>query len=200
MLNTLTTTAQNITSIIPEIILLLVMISIFIFCIYMARKTRKLKKVQKMQEKQLKEQGLLTQASLVHVNGLPIPENMPCLIHTYADRIEFHAGTTDITLNRSKITDMSVKTDVEIQKQSVSSAGGAIAGAMMFGVLGAAIGGRAKTKDVRTSSSYLIIAYKDSNDSLKYIGFEATNAVGNAYKMVREFHELNVNSGVKLEL
>ena len=79
-------------------------------------------------------------AYLAHVNGLPIPENTYCNIATFPDRMEFKAGTTNITLMREKITDMVIKTDTEIQKQIVSSTGGAIAGAVLFGPLGAIIG------------------------------------------------------------
>ena len=55
--------------------------------------------------------------------------------------------------------------------------------------MGAIIGGRAKTKKVKTVIKYLIITYL-SNDEVKYIGFEAEGLVGvgalqilNNYKM-----------------
>lgn len=68
--------------------------------------------------------------SVKHVNGLPIAENLNCEINSYDDRLEFKSGTTNIKLPRNKITDMCIKTDVEIQKQAVSSIGGAIAGGL----------------------------------------------------------------------
>ncbi|MEH2944892.1 hypothetical protein VSQ32_19130 [Lachnospiraceae bacterium KK002] len=52
-------------------------------------------------------------------------------------------------LEKSKITDMCIKTDKEIQQQYVSSVGGAVGGAVLFGPLGAITGGRAKKKTVK---------------------------------------------------
>lgn len=70
-----------------------------------------------------------------------------------------------------KLTDISVKTDTEIQKQYVSSVGGAIAGGMVFGPLGAIVGGRAKQKKTAESTYYLIFTY-NSNNQICYASFE----------------------------
>ena len=80
-------------------------------------------------------------------------------------------------MNRSKITDISVKTDVEIQKQYVSSAGGAIAGGMVFGPLGAIVGGRVKEKKTREFTYYLIFTYR-SDAEISYISFEIWSSMG----------------------
>lgn len=45
-----------------------------------------------------------------------------------------------------KLIDVSVMTNREIQKQYVSSVGGAVAGAMLFGSVGAILGGSAVSK------------------------------------------------------
>ena len=95
---------------------------------------------------------------------------------------------------------MCIKTDTEIQNQAVSSVGGAIAGGVMFGTLGAIIGGRAKTKKVKTITQYLIITYIGELGELKYIGFDIKNNSQSASKLVKEFHELNTNSGVHIDL
>ena len=81
----------------------------------------------------------------------------------------------------------------------VSNPGGAIAGAIMFGTLGAIIGGREKSKTKKKISSYLIITYINNQEELTYIGFDATNnfSVG---KIVKEFQELNTNPGIHINL
>ena len=112
-------------------------------------------------------EGITIYTAFHHVNGLPIPENVLCEVFSYPDRIDFKSGTTEIKLPKEKITDISIKTDTEIQQQLVSSAGGAIAGAMLFGSLGAIIGGRVKTKKVKTTTNYLIITY-NLNSALNY--------------------------------
>lgn len=144
-------------------------------------------------------EGITIYTAFHHVNGLPIPENVLCEVFSYPDRIDFKSGTTEIKLPKEKITDISIKTDTEIQQQLVSSAGGAIAGAMLFGSLGAIIGGRVKTKKVKTTTNYLIITYKSENE-LKYIGFDIQNNPPSADKLVKEFQKSNSASGVKIEL
>ena len=53
-------------------------------------------------------------------------------------------------LLKEKITDVTMTNDIEIQKNNVSSIGGAVSGAILFGALGAIIGGRAKNKKVKS--------------------------------------------------
>ena len=140
--------------------------------------------------------GITVYTAFHHVNGLPLAENLLCEVFSYPDRIEFKAGTTNIKLAREKITDMCLKFDTEIQNQAVSSIGGAIAGGVMFGTLGAIIGGRAKNKKVKTTTQY----YTGEQGELKYIGFDIKNNPPSAAKLVKEFRELNTNSGVQIEL
>ena len=52
--------------------------------------------------------------------------------------------------------------------------GGAIGGAVLFGPLGAMIGGRAKERQTITVEKYLVFTYED-NEELKYIAFYVNN-------------------------
>lgn len=144
-------------------------------------------------------EGLTIYSAFHHVDGLPIAENMLCEVFSFPDRIEFKSGTTQIKLSKEKITDMSVKTDTDIQNQVVSSIGGAVAGAMVFGTLGAIIGGRTRTKKVKTISNYLIITYNSDGD-LKYLGFDIKNNPQSAFKLVDEFRKNSITLGMQLEL
>lgn len=157
--------------------------------------TQNKKKIEKS-----KPNGLTMRMAVKHINGLPIAENLICEINSYSDRLEFKSGTTNIKLPRNKITDMCIKTDVEIQKQMVSSAGGAVAGGLVFGPLGAIIGGRVKRKDIRTATQYLIITYTDNNGKMAYIGFEVISGLTAAGKLIKEFKQLNTTSGIQINL
>ena len=181
----------------PEWLPPLIIIPVMVLIVLMIRKSRKRLKANK---EAIRQSGILSCSAFHHVDGLPIPENTLCEVKSFTDRVEFKAGTTSIKLARKKITDMSIKTDTEIQSQAVSSIGGAIAGSVMFGTLGAIIGGRAKNKKVKTTTKYLIITYTGEQGELKYIGFDIKNNSLSASKLVKEFHELNTNSGVQVEL
>lgn len=109
--------------------------------------------------KKRKDLGITLEKNLIHFDGLPIAENTICKILSYADKYEFVANGLSFNLQKDRITDICIKTDVEIQKQAVSSIGGAVAGAVLLGPLGAIIGGRAKDRKVKTTTKYLIITY-----------------------------------------
>lgn len=87
---------------------------------------------------------------------------------------------------------MCIKTDTEIQQQYISSVGGAVGGAVLFGPLGAMIGGRAKKKTIKNEvHRYLIITYQ--SPEIKYIGFEIgfNMAFANAY--INEFKNKHIS-------
>lgn len=184
----------------PLFVLILVLIAFIVFCIKMVGKTSKAKKAQKERVNQLKESGMLLQDTFAHVSGLSVAENVFCTIRSFADRYQFIANGVEMNLQRSKITDVSIKTDTEIQTQYVSSVGGAVGGAVLFGPLGAIIGGRAKQKKTKTVSQYLIITYWSNENELKYVCFDVTGRVYSAAKFVDEFVKSRPAEARKIEL
>lgn len=197
------TTASTSVLLTPNDIAALICMPLIVLFVVLLVKSRKKKKKQKEAFQEEKRRlGRLTSIAGYHVTGLPLPENTICTITNYEDRMELKAGTTEIRLQRTKITDVCMKTEEEIQKQVVSSIGGAVAGGLLFGPLGAAIGGRAKTKKLKTTHQYFIISYIGDNKELKYICFEIvdSNNTKDVYKVIEEFKERNVNSDVHIEL
>lgn len=112
--------------------------------------------------------------SVPHLNGLPIAENTLCQIYYTDNKIVIDGSGNTFNLSMDKVNAIEMKTNVEIQKQYVSSVAGGVAGAMVFGPLGALIGGRVKEKKVKDIQRYLIITYT-SNDEIKYLGFDITH-------------------------
>lgn len=96
-------------------------------------------------------------------------------------------------LEKNKITDMCIKTDREIEQQYVSSVGGAVGGAVLFGAVGAIIGGRAKKKTVKNEiHNYFIITYQSPD--IKYIGFEPIGyATASANLYIDEFKKNHIS-------
>lgn len=125
-------------------------------------------------------------AVMKHVNGLPIAEDIDCTVSLTEDKIIFSSGAMNFELEKSKITDMCIKTDREILEQYTSSAGGAIAGAALFGPVGAIIGGRVKKKTIKNEiHRYLIITFK--SEEIKYICLEIGLRTAAANTMVNDF-------------
>lgn len=118
-----------------------------------------------------------------HMAGLPMPESAPCYLYLCTDRVVIDRDNTSYDLPISKITDAVVKTETEIRSNYVSSIGGAVAGGMLFGPLGAIVGGRTKKKEDRTIHSYLIFSYDKSGD-MDYISFDITHDPQKAKKIV----------------
>ncbi|MBG9756152.1 MULTISPECIES: hypothetical protein [Lysinibacillus] len=108
-----------------------------------------------------------------HTAGLPIAEGAETFVYRCTDKVIFERGQDTIELDINKVTDILIKTDVEIQKSWVSNAGRAIAGDNIFGSLGAIIGGLEKEKTSTVIEKYLIFAY-EMNGGQKYISFEVT--------------------------
>ena len=180
----------------PVIIVLLIFI---LFCLFMVYYTSHLKAKTKKELSKLKDDR---HASLImalnHFNGLPVAENTITQIFSCPNEYEFLANNTSFKLDKSKVQDISITNDVEIQKSYTSSVGGAIGGAVLFGPLGAMIGGRAKEKTSRTINNYLIFTYLDNNE-IKYIAFHCSS-ISNANKFIKEFKQNNQNKSTIVNL
>lgn len=109
-----------------------------------------------------------------HMAGLPINEGADTFLYRCNDKVIFERNETTYELELVRIKDITIKTDVEIQKSYVSSVGGAVGGYVVFGPLGAMIGGRAKEKKSQVIEKYLIFAF-EKEGKIEYISFEVTN-------------------------
>lgn len=157
------------------------------------RKKRKAQRVEKAAQdyaRRVVEDNLPTGYSEImgvkHMDGLPWGEQAACSVYLYPDKYVFWRNKNTYTLAMDKITDVCIKTDVEIQKAYVSSVGGAVGGAMLFGTLGAMIGGRVKEKTDTTISQFLIFTYNKDGET-KYISFEIPSHNKNASKFVEMY-------------
>ncbi len=163
-------------------------------CVVMAIYTSRGKRRRKKEIERMKvEEGLICNLYLKHTAGLPIMEGLNCDIFCFKDKIEIKYNEMKFNLDRERVRDVCLKTDIDIQKQYVSSSGGAIAGGLLFGPVGALIGGRTKQKKIKNVSTYLIITYTN-DDEIKYVGFDATNSTLQANKFVKEFGKSNSNN------
>lgn len=131
-------------------------------------------------------------AKLEHISGLNFPCGTKCSTVFLKGGIVFTAFNQEYILDQQKLVSVSLMNHKEIQRQYVSSAGGAIAGAMLLGPLGAIIGGSASLRSISNRSKYLVIAYKDFDESAetKYILFDVTKN-GTYQGVLRHYRNLN---------
>lgn len=151
--------------------IVLVIIFIFLGLLSLKRYT-KYKKMKS--ERNPEEDGVY--GKFKHTVGLSIPENTMCSLHLYSQELKVNGNGVSFNLPRNRILDIVIKSEEEIQKQLVSSAGGAVAGGILFGALGAMVGGRAKEKKIKTFKQYLIFTY-EKDGKPEYIAFDTTDNV-----------------------
>lgn len=142
-----------------------VLLGIAVFAFVMAFVTSIPKKrAKKALNKRMREVGAVGGAYLEHIAGLPISEGKVCACFLMPNAIMVEVNQSQYYIGSGQLTEVSVKTDVEIKEAYVSSAGGALAGGLMFGALGAAVGGRVKKKTSRTYHRFLMIGYVQNDD------------------------------------
>jgi hypothetical protein len=109
-----------------------------------------------------------------HMAGLPFAEGTEVFVYRCPNKLVFERNQDTVELSIDKVRDIFIKTDVEIQKSYSSSVGGAVGGYVIFGPLGAMIGGRSKEKKSTIEEKYLIFAYMNKENEQDYISFEVT--------------------------
>ena len=139
------------------------------------------------------------------VSGLMgLPQGSICKVRYTSDYIRFLVSGQEFTLDADNMLDVSIMTPMEIQKQYVSSIGGAVAGSMVMGAiglgaLGAIIGGSASQKTIRMKRKYLVITYL-SNSETKYLVFDLTAKPQFGRQLCAKFRYLKKNERVQISL
>lgn len=133
--------------------------------------------------------------------GLNLPPSVKCKVHCLRSRVVIEANGQEFSLPVEKIVDVSVMSTTEIQKQYVSNVGGAIAGGMLLGPLGAILGGGVRQMAIRKRSKFLIFTYMDTDiDETKYIAFDVTKKMSQAQKFKNKFRSLKRYENVQIDL
>lgn len=146
-----------------------------------SKEEKQQRKIAKQQAKEQQQRTLIGK----HMAGLPLAEGIECRILFDENAITVSGAGNSFRVAYDKITDLAIKTDTEIQKSYVSSIGGAVGGAMLFGPLGAMVGGRAKEKTSTAVEYYFIITY-NKDGALDYLSFQIY-AFSMANKLIRQY-------------
>lgn len=122
------------------------------------------------------------------VEGLPIQQGTDLHIKMSPDALSIVGNGQEFEINFEKLSLMDFKSDEEMEKIIQQSLPGMVIGAATFGVIGAMVGGRVKTKEKRTVNHFLIINYQSSE--LKTIIIDVTKDWYNAAGLVDYFRKL----------
>lgn len=124
-----------------------------------------------------KRDGVVLGATLI--DGLPLNQGQNMVAKLTADKLLLIAtnrsGNKEFEIDFSKITGIEYKSETEINNIIKQSGPGMIIGAAAFGILGALVGGRVKTKQVKTTTHFIIINYTsgqivlESNDGVSSV-------------------------------
>ncbi len=163
------------------LVILGIAVIIFILCIVSLVKSHKYRVIRKKEQKEakqkrkdLKDTMNLTQlVTLRHMAGLPISEGAECDVGMNAEFIVFGRNGDTFKLPLSKVSDMCIKTETDIRNAYVSSVGSAVAGGVIFGPLGAMVGGRTKKITDTIAHNFFIIAY-EKDGKTEYISFDCS--------------------------
>lgn len=136
-------------------------------------------------------------AGMRHVEGLPLAEKTHCSLNLDGERLIVSGGGSEFTLNLSQIGAAEIKTDVEIAHIVSSSAAKGIAGGLLFGPIGLVVGSRAKSKEKRTATPYLIINFTNSENELSAMMFEGSLDPIGLKKFVTKIKPLIASNPIK---
>lgn len=159
----------------------LVIIAIAGVCVYAIKSIgRAQKKTAKKKTAKNKKAKPLAKGNFDIVSGLPVPAGAKCKIELYPDLIKIESLGQLFTLDQRRIFNVSAVKRSQIQKQCVSSAGGAVAGAILFGAIGAAIGGGTKVVNLENVDRFLVFSYwAEDRKEAKQIVFAIKDGFGN---------------------
>lgn len=100
------------------------------------------------------------------VEGLPLSEGSDLVVKLTDEGLTLIVAATkqEFEIDLSKLALIDYKNEVEIQQIVKQSAPGMIIGAATFGLLGAMVGGRVKTKEKKIETHFVIINYHSDED------------------------------------
>lgn len=149
---------------------------------------------------QKQSRGLLkAEINGILISGMDLPQNIAIKARLYKDTVLFKAGKNKYELAVEKIQKAFVLTGLEVQQIIKQSAPGMVIGAAAFGILGAMVGGRVKTKE-QLKTSYLLCINYNSNGEEQQIILDVGFQKGGANDFARRISKANGISNDPIQL
>lgn len=129
------------------------------------------------------------------LEGLPIPVEVTTIVKLTSEGFHIQAligrnkdDWKNFELSLDKVQSVQMYDERQIKQIVEQSAPGMVVGAATFGLLGAMVGGRTKTKEKTVIRNILVIEYQ--SDEKKQIILDVTNNIKDCTRMVNHFREL----------
>lgn len=137
-----------------------------------------------------------------HVRGLPLVEDAICSVDMSEGEFKFCSGSTTIILKMDKVVDVMDVTDKQVLQSVTPSISGAVAGAALFGTLGAVIGGRARTHTKEQNVHYIVFNYINQGNAMSNICLELSDRLDIEESRIMSgiFHHDRPNQPTQIEL
>lgn len=139
------------------------------------------------------------------IDGLPVPQNTAIITNLLTEKLEMRAligrnraDWKTYELSFDKIENICLMNEQEIKQIITQSAPGIILGAATFGILGAMLGGRTKTKEKIKINTLLVIDYFSGEK--KQIILDVTDNLKDSTRMVNKFKEIKPVSNSTIQL
>ncbi|MDE6030339.1 MAG: hypothetical protein K2G32_01800 [Oscillospiraceae bacterium] len=140
------------------------------------------------------------------VDGLPIPAAVAVTANLYNERVDLIAAAGKkrsecqyFNLDIEKIQKVIVLNEQQIQQIVTQSAPGMIIGAAAFGLLGAMVGGRVKTKE-KTKLKFILLIEYISDSETKQILLNTGEDSSQAYTFANRFHKIKPQTNQTIQL
>ncbi|MCH5205689.1 MAG: hypothetical protein J1F09_01965 [Oscillospiraceae bacterium] len=157
-------------------------------------------------EAKVKNNAMQKSVSGKLVDGLPIPAQVQVVTKLFNEKIELEAFTGNkpsdhqrFNLDIEKVQKVTILDEKQMQQIVTQSAPGMIIGAAAFGLLGAMVGGRVKTKDKVKINRLLLIDYI-SNEENKQILINVSDSGLQADAFANKFHNIKPQSNQPIQL
>lgn len=167
--------------------------------VYLSYNKRKEKRIKQYRDERFGKGEYLFQGTFPILAGLPLVEGVNCVVYCLRKGIVIESSGQQFTLARDRLIDISVMSKTKIQEQYVPDVGGAVAGGMALGPLGALLGGGADRKTISHTSYFLVITYTNADGKIDYLVFDSTGR--SSYKRFKkEFKYLKQRKRISVKL
>jgi len=139
------------------------------FVLQMISITSKMSKMNKDQRKKDKQEGISRYSMIVHVGGLPIPENCNVSVILSPTALTITYGMSEYVLSIDQIKDVNSQFDINETEYLKSSFIKGMAGAAVMGMTGAILGSIPKVKKKKNRRCYVSIIYENAQGERKIV-------------------------------